>query len=141
MERNLFVFALLDSSAKLTRRLDRSLSNIKGISFTEYQLLAALRGCPDGSATRVELADRIGRTPSGVTRALKPMERLGFVATVKDERDARRSLATLTPAGHELVADAEGVVDDTLDGLSAIDALRPSEHERFLRLLGELANG
>lgn len=137
----MFVFAVLDSAAKLTRRLDRSLSTIKGISFTEYQLLAALRDCPEASATRVDLADLVGLTPSGVTRALKPMEKLGMVVTHKDGRDARRSLATLTPAGVELVSDADGVVDDTLDGLTAIDALRSSERERFLRLLADLAHG
>jgi len=40
----------------------------------------------------VDLAAAVGLTPSAVTRALRPLEKLGCVATQKSERDARRSL-------------------------------------------------
>lgn len=133
------VLRLLHTAAILTKRLDRSLSSIKGISFSEYQLLAALASRPGATATRIALAESIGLTPSGVTRALKPLEKLGFVETSKDERDARRSLATLTPAGQELAADAAGVVADVLDGIAALDGLSERERARFAALLDELA--
>jgi len=66
------------------------------------------------SATRVDLAAAVGLTPSAVTRALKPLEKMGYVVTEKSDRDARRSLASLTPAGRHLLADAQGVVDDSV---------------------------
>ena len=99
---------------RLERRLDHSLGAIRGISLAEYRLLRALGDAPGSRASRVDLAQAVGLTPSGVTRALRPMEKLGVVSTVKSERDARLAIATLTPAGSELLGDASGVVDDTM---------------------------
>jgi DNA-binding MarR family transcriptional regulator len=99
---------------RLERRLDRSLSAIRGISLAEYRLLKALGDAPGSQASRVDLAEAVGLTPSGVTRALRPMEKLNIVSTVKSKRDARLAIAALTPAGRELLDDASGVVDDTM---------------------------
>ena len=49
-----------------------------------------------------------------MTRALKPLEKLGYVATKRDDRDARRSVATITTGGEELLDDAEGVFRDAV---------------------------
>lgn len=135
------VTTLLDAAAKLTRQFDSSLASIKGITFSEYQLLGALRDRPAATATRVDLAASVGLTPSGVTRALKPLEKLGFIETAKDARDARKSLAKLTPAGHELVQDADGVVQDTIDGVEALDSLDESGRNLIIGLLQKLSNG
>jgi len=133
-------FTLLAAAAKLTRRLDGSLSSIKGISFSEFQLLSSLEAHPASAATRVNLAQAVGLTPSGVTRALKPLEKLGFVETIKDGRDARRSLAKLTEAGLELVSDATGVVNDTLESVTPIQRLSDDDLKQLTDLLRELAN-
>jgi len=77
----------------------------------------ALGDAPGSQASRVDLAQTVGLTPSGVTRALRPMEKLGIVSTVKSKRDARLAIAALTPAGRELLEDASGVVDDTMKAL------------------------
>ena len=99
---------------RLERRLDSSLGSIRGVSLAEYRLLRALADAPNSQASRVDLAQAVVLTPSGVTRALRPMEKLGIVSTLKSKRDARLALAALTPAGRELVDDASGVVDDTM---------------------------
>jgi len=99
---------------KLERRLDNSLGSIRGISLAEYRLLRALGDAPNSQASRVDLAQSVGLTPSGVTRALRPMEKLGIVSTLKSKRDARLAIAALTPAGREMLDDASGVVDDTM---------------------------
>lgn len=98
----------------LEKRLDHSLGAIRGISFSEYRLLRALADSPNARASRVDLAGAVGLTPSGVTRALRPMEKLAIVSTVRSKRDARLAIAALTPAGRELVDDASRVVDDTM---------------------------
>ena len=102
---------------RLERRLDHSLAAIRGISLAEYRLLRALGDAPGSRASRVDLAQAVGLTPSGVTRALRPMEKLGIVSTVKSKRDARLAIAALTPAGRGLLDDACGVVDDTMKTL------------------------
>lgn len=132
------VLAILAASSTIERRLDRALASIKGITFSEYQLLHALQAEHDSTATRVDLSDRVGLTPSGVTRALKPLERLGFVETSKDVRDARRSLATLTEAGHELVSDATGVVDDVISDLPGVSTIASEMSSPLLAVLREV---
>ncbi len=99
---------------RLERRLDHSLGAIRGISLAEYRLLRALADAPGARASRVDLAEVVGLTPSGVTRALRPLEKLGVVSTVKSDRDARLAMASLTAAGRDLLQDASGVVDDTM---------------------------
>ena len=99
---------------RIEKRLDHSLGAIRGISLAEYRLLHALGSAPNAQASRVDLAQAVGLTPSGVTRALRPMEKLGVVSTVKSKRDARLAIAALTPAGREVLSDASGVVDDAM---------------------------
>ena len=102
---------------RLEKRLDSNLGSIRGISLAEYRLLQALSDAPNSWASRVDLAHAVGLTPSGVTRALRPMEKLGMVSTAKSKRDARLALASLTPSGQELVEDASGVIDDTMKAI------------------------
>ena len=100
---------------RVEKRLDNSLGAIRGISLAEYRLLRALSDAPSSWASRVDLAHTIGLTPSGVTRALRPLEKLGLISTAKSKRDARLALASLTPAGQELVEDASAVVNDQMN--------------------------
>ena len=132
------VLVLLDAAAKLEHRLDGALSSIKGISFSEFQILDALQQSHESTATRVGLAELVGLTPSGVTRALKPLEKLGFVQTTKDPRDARRSLAVLTAQGRELVADANGVVNDTIASIEPLRRLPADDRAGLANALGSL---
>lgn len=111
------VLVLLDVAARIERRLDNALSMARGISFSEYRLLKAIAGAGERGVMRVDIAGTVGLTPSAVTRALRPLEKIGVVATEKHERDARCSLAKLTPAGAELLRDAESIVADGLDAI------------------------
>jgi len=113
-----FIFALLAAANSTERRLNRVLSNVRGISFTEYNLLEQLRLQHDGAATRVDLARSVHLTPSAVTRALKPLEKMGYISTQQGARDARQSVATLTTAGSELLQDANSLVLDEIASLS-----------------------
>lgn len=109
-----FVFALLAASSRIERRFDRILSAIRGVSFTEYFLLKRLKEQPNGTAARVDLAAAVHLTPSAVTRALKPLEKTGYVTSQKNERDARQTVAKLTDAGEELLRDVDAVIGDEI---------------------------
>ena len=79
---------------------------------------------------RVDLAQAIGRTASGVTRLLKPMEKTGLVARGSSERDARVRLVRLTDAGggrlREALDTVEGIAERLLLPLgdATLDSLR-----------------
>lgn len=98
--------------AALSRRLDSSLGSLHGISFADYQLLLNLQRAPGGRLRRVDLAEKLGLTASGVTRSLLPLEKIGLVGRQSDPRDARVGYAIITPTGSELVINASVVVDN-----------------------------
>lgn len=131
--------AFASAWSHIERRLDSSLGAIRGISLAEYRLLRALGDAPGAQASRVDLAEAVGLTPSGVTRALRPMEKLGIVNTLKSKRDARLAIAALTPAGRELLGDAAGVVDDTMKALLKRTPRVAGDIEDLLEMLDELA--
>ncbi|MFT4769237.1 MAG: DNA-binding MarR family transcriptional regulator [Glaciecola sp.] len=87
------------ASERLSARIDHNLGSVHGIGYVEFMVLYQLARCPDLRMRRVDLATAIGRTASGVTRLLKPMENTGFIARDSSDRDARVSLVTLTSAG------------------------------------------
>lgn len=133
------VLRFLDAAAALELRLDRALSNTKGISFGEYRLLSVIAEAAPRGVSRIDLASRVGLTASAITRALKPLEKLRFVKTVRNERDARQSLATITPGGLALLEDARGIVADVLRDLP-LNSLGEKKRVDFCARLDELAH-
>ena len=131
------VLELLDTASSLNRRLDCVLSNSRGISFSEYRLLSTLSKSRSGGFPRIDLANAVGLTASAVTRALKPLENLGYVATDRNERDARQSLAVITQAGIKLLEDVRVVLDDTLRELP-LNTLSRQKIDEFRNRLAEI---
>lgn len=129
---------VLDTATALERSLDSALSFSRGVTFSEYRLLRTLKTAENG-LTRVVLAQMVSVTPSGVTRALKPLEKLGYVTTVKNERDARQSLAKLTKGGRNLLSDVEGVLNDFMTELK-IEHIDKDKLAAFQQVLVQLRN-
>ncbi|MEO1081194.1 MAG: MarR family transcriptional regulator [Pseudomonadota bacterium] len=86
--------------------MDQSLGSIHGIAYIEYLVLHHLAQAPGGALRRIDLARTISRSASGVTRLLRPMEKIGLVTKEHSERDARVSIVALTDAGRERLRDA-----------------------------------
>ena len=133
------VMQLLNTAAALEQGMASALSFSRGVTFSEYRLLLTLQEAEHG-LTRVALARAVSVTPSGVTRALKPLEKLGYVATVKNKRDARQSLAVLTEGGSELLSDVTEVLNDFMTGLG-VDKLDDEKLITFGQVLMQLRNG
>jgi len=101
-----FCLALARASASLSRRFDGRLGTWHGISLGDLAILLELRDAADGRLRRVDLAERLGVTASGVTRALMPLEKIGLVTRKADTSDARVSFAALTAAGRRRLEEA-----------------------------------
>lgn len=106
-----FCLQLSRVTTAMTRRLDAWLGNHHGISFADYQMLRHLARAPEGRLRRVDLAERLGLTASGVTRSLMPLEKIGLVGRQSDPRDARVGYAIITATGAELAATADALVE------------------------------
>ena len=99
------VLAFASLHAQFLKRIEQGMS-AHGLSFSEFQVLRALDAAPDQTMRRLDLAEAVGLTASGVTRLLQPMEKTGLVRKQPHPRDARMSLVQLTSAGAAIHADA-----------------------------------
>ena len=100
------------NAAVISKNLDNSLGAIHGIGLTEYMVLLHLMKAQNHALRRIDIADALARTASGVTRLLVPMERIGLVEKETNQRDARVSLVKITPAGEELFQNATLTVNE-----------------------------
>lgn len=110
------------------RHVDQPLGHHHGISLSDLALLLELRAAPDGKLRRVELANRLGVTPSGIARQVAPLERIGVVGRESNPRDARLALVTLTDAGRELADNAQRTAQEAAD--SALRGIWGDQDER-----------
>jgi DNA-binding MarR family transcriptional regulator len=99
---------LLKGHAAATRELSADLVRDHGLTINDYEALLRLAHADGHALKRVELAESLVLTPSGVTRLLDGLERAGYVEKGACATDARVSYAVLTEAGHEKLADASG---------------------------------
>src|SRR5918912_2318961 len=91
--------SFLRSHAAITRELSAQLQREHGLTLNDYEVLLHLSHADGGRLRRVDLAERVVLTASGITRLLEGLERAGFVTKATCESDARVSYAQLTEAG------------------------------------------
>jgi len=131
-----FCLRLTRAYSVVTRRLDNVLSGLHGLSFADFMILHYLESAPGAKLRRVDLAERLGLTASGVTRSLIPLEKLGLVLRQSDPRDARVGFATLTDSGQKLLTYARNSVQMVAqEALSAVPTGRIDEMSTVLREL------
>jgi DNA-binding MarR family transcriptional regulator len=99
------VLHLAYARTAVVRDVDASLAGHHGLGLNDLALLLELDGAPRRRLRRIDLANRLGITPSGVARQLAPLERRGLVGRESHPDDARLALVVLTEAGAGLVAD------------------------------------
>lgn len=90
--------------AAVTRKFDRLSAH--GLNFNDLLIIHVLKQAPKEKMRRVDLAEKLGVTASGITRMLIPMEKMGWINRESDTRDARIAYAVLTSAGKQLYKDA-----------------------------------
>ncbi|GAA6139594.1 MarR family transcriptional regulator [Arenicella sp. 4NH20-0111] len=111
MNLHLEVFTKLSSVySHLNKKLDRYLGAMHGLGVSEFRVLSELNSVPNATMSRIELAERLSLTASGVTRLVNPMEKIGLVEKMANDRDARVSLVVLGDTGRTRLQEAvEGV--------------------------------
>jgi len=112
---------LLRAHASLSRELSARLVTNHGLTINDYEALLHLSHSESGMR-RVDLAERLLLTPSGVTRLLDGLERDGWVRKGECESDARVTYAVLTDEGRERLESA---------GRTHVEQIREIFEERF----------
>src|SRR5213593_3845657 len=97
---------LLRSHSALTRALNAELVADHGLTINDYEVLLHLARAPERRLRRVDLAERLVLTPSGITRLLDGLQRCGCVEKAACDSDARVTYAVLTDEGLERLKEA-----------------------------------
>ena len=111
--------SFLRSHAAITRELSAQLQREHGLTLNDYEVLLHLSYADGGMLRRVDLAERVLLTASGITRLLEGLESSGFVTKETCASDARVSYAKLT--------------DDRRSQVEARRSDPPARHRRALR--------
>lgn len=91
--------SFLRSHAAITRELSAQLQREHGLTLNDYEVLLHLSHAEEAMLRRVDLAERVLLTASGITRLLEGLESSGFVKKETCPSDARVSYAKLTETG------------------------------------------
>ncbi len=110
-----FFLNLAKAQSILTRKFD---AHLGGLSLSDFMILYRLSQAKEEKMRRIDLADSVGLTASGITRLLAPMEKIGLVKREQNAHDARVSFVVLAPGGkrklEEALEDAEMMSSELL---------------------------
>ena len=115
---------LLRGHAVVRRTVATQLQDLHGLTVNEYEALLLLSRAEGKCMRRIDLADALELSASGVTRLLEGLERQGMVEKAVCPTDGRVTYAVLTQAGSRMLAKASG---------AHLAALRTVFEERYTR--------
>ncbi|MEI6649846.1 MAG: MarR family winged helix-turn-helix transcriptional regulator [Candidatus Moraniibacteriota bacterium] len=127
-----FFIDMAKVAAVVNRRFDNGLG---GLGFTEFIILSHLSEAGSAGIRRIDLAEKVGLTASGITRLLLPMEKIGLVKKEVNKDDARSSLVMIAPGGKRKLE--EGIERAEL----LADEIIPSGKKGEMRELSSLLTG
>jgi DNA-binding MarR family transcriptional regulator len=123
----------LRGHSTLMRELNAELVHEHGLTINDYEVLLHLSRAETRALRRVDLANQVLLTASGITRLLDGLERAGWVCKRHCASDARVTYAVLTDEGLEKLRQAS---DFHVTGIQRAFAAHYTEAE--LATLGEL---
>ena len=128
---------LLNAHAALVREFSASLVASHGLTINDYGCLLLLSRAGEEGMRRIDLANQLQLSPSGITRLLDRLEDQKLVGKGECKSDARVSYAILTDDGLAKLRDAApGHVEDIDRRLSAV--LSDDEMKTLADLLARL---
>lgn len=131
------VIKIINLQSKIEKRIGTSLS-AHGIGLSEYLVLDRLSNATNQKMRRVDLAEQVGKSPSGVTRLLNPMEKIGLVEKEENPRDARVSLVSISDAGNRIFEEARISFEHaSVAFFETLDPKRLSEFSELLNAVSE----
>jgi DNA-binding MarR family transcriptional regulator len=132
--------AFLDVSRLMTDQMNRQLSDERGMSLPEYEILVALSEAPERRLRMSELADRVLSSRSRITHTVGRMEERGLVHREACLDDGRGVLCALTEPGFTVLeAAAPGHVEGVRRAMFA--PLTPADAEALGAALSKIREG
>jgi DNA-binding MarR family transcriptional regulator len=130
--------ALVRAHSAAIRQLNAQLTRDHGLTINDYEVLLRLARADDRRMRRVDLANEVLLTASGITRLLDGLERAGFVERGSCDTDRRVVYAVLTETGREKLRTASKTHVAQIEELFAARLEEP-EQATFAGLLERMA--
>ena len=124
--------SIINLHSKVQKRVGSALS-VHGFGLSEYLVLHQLFIAPGQKMRRVDLAEQVGLSPSGITRLLNPMAKIGLIEKEANPRDARVSLVTPSIAGKRVYQEAK--ISFQYASTALFEALESKQLGRFSELV------
>jgi len=119
------------------REIEARLHAEHGLSANDFETLLHLSQAEHGAMRRIDLAERLRLTPSGVTRLLDGLEDAGLTERGGCPTDARVTYAVITREGRQTLRRADCTHAAACDEVIGVH-LSPAELEELAGLLGRL---
>jgi DNA-binding MarR family transcriptional regulator len=129
-----FFLNLAKLQTQLSRRLD---SKLGGLGLNEFIILYRLSEAEEEKMRRIDLAEALGFTASGITRILLPMEKVGLVKKETNHQDARSSFVALAAGGKRKLSEAMERLELFAEDVLPLE--KAKKIEEFSELLAELS--
>jgi DNA-binding MarR family transcriptional regulator len=120
--------------AIISRKFDAL--SVYGLSFSDFTILHILNNSSEYKIRRIDLAEKVGLTASGITRLLNPLEKIGLISREANDRDARVSYVVITDTGKRVFEEAK----KTAESITAeiLSSKKYKSLKNFSELLFEL---
>lgn len=119
----------------LQRNMQRAI-RLHGLTSTQYNVLRILRGAKPQGLTCSAIGERMIAADPDITRLLARLKHMGLIRQQRDKRDRRVLWTSISPAGLQLLAQLDPLVEKL--PAEYLGHMEPAEIEQFIRLL-ELA--
>lgn len=133
-----FMYSLHETYFLIEKRLEKTLSECDGITFSQFLILLPLHCTPQASQSHI--ADFLHLTEATVSRHITGMEKDGFLLKKEAVGNRRKHVLSLTSKGEKVFKKAHGVIEKDLKEIFAVveDRDRKKVSQIFQTLLEKL---
>ena len=132
--------SLVRAYTHATRELSAQLTVDHGLTISDYEVLLRLARAPERRMRRVDLAQQVLLTASGITRLLDGLEKHGYVTRAACDSDRRVVYAVLTDDGATKLREASATHVVQIEDYFT-SRYEPSELTELAALLGRIELG
>ena len=132
--------SLVRAYTHATRELNAQLTVDHGLTISDYEVLLRLARAPERRMRRVDLAQQVLLTASGITRLLDGLEKHGYVTRAACDSDRRVVYAVLTDDGATKLREASATHVVQIEDYFT-SRYEPSELTELAALLGRIELG
>lgn len=133
-EKTKFIINLAKTQSVFVKRFEGGLGN--GLGFNEFLILYHLNQSPDKKMRRIDLAEKISMTASGITRMLLPMEKIGLIKSDSVAEDARVKFVLISKSGQEKIEETTERLNDLIEEI--LSPIKDAEIKNLSNFLVEI---